>query len=263
MVDWEATLQRLLTERITLFLAILVLLLGLLAAALTIRALRRLFGTLGLSDAVEGTPFERSVQRFGTSTVSLIAWLGGLFVLATAVLVAFRLLGFTSTELLVTRVADYVPRVLVATVVIILGLVLGDKAALATRERLSQLKLAEIGILPTVVKYSIFYVAALVALAQLGVATTALVVLLAVFAFGLVFLGGVAFRDLLAAGAAGVYLILNQPYTIGDEVRIDGHRGIVQEVDVFATRIENDGEEFILPNHHLFRGGVVRIREES
>jgi len=119
----------------------------------------------------------------------------------------------------------------------------------------------QVGFLPAVVKYSVYYVAALLALAQLGVATAALLVLLGGYAFGVVFFGGLALRDLLRAGAAGVYLLLTQPYGIGDRVEVDDHRGIVQEVDLFVTRVEADGEEFIVPNHLVFRGGVVRVRE--
>jgi len=104
-------------------------------------------------------------------------------------------------------------------------------------------------------------VAVLIALSQLGVATLALVVLLAAYLFALVLLGGIALSDLLKSGAAGSYLLLNQPYAIGDEVQIGDARGIVQEVNLFVTHVENDGEEFIVPNSTVFEKGVVRIRE--
>jgi small-conductance mechanosensitive channel len=109
------------------------------------------------------------------------------------------------------------------------------------------------------VKYSILYIAAIIALAQVGVAIAALLVLLAAYTFGIVLLGAVAFKDLLASGAVGIYLLLNEPYSIGDEVRIDGNRGVVQEIDMFMTRIEVDGEEHILPNQQMFRSGIVRV----
>lgn len=259
MVQWSDVLQRLLVERFALFLAILVVLLGLLFGFLVARFVRQVLTRFGLGEAVEGTPFERSLQGIGTSTVSLIALLTGLFVVISAAFVSFRLVGLLSTELLVARITQYFPSVFIAALALIAGLVIGDKAAILTSERLRSVKLPETGVLPTLVKYSIIYVAVLVALSQLGVAVAALVVLLGAYAFGLVFLGGLAFKDLLAASAAGVYLLLNQPYSIGDEIRIDGNQGIVQEIDVFVTRIENDEEAFVVPNHHVFRGGVVRV----
>jgi small-conductance mechanosensitive channel len=143
---------------------------------------------------------------------------------------------------------------------VIIGLIAGDKSKIIIQERLRSVKLPEVSVLGEVAKYSIYYIAALIALAQLGIATTALLVLLAAYAFGIVFLCGIAFKQFLSAGAAGVYLLLVEPYTIGDEVRIDDRRGIVQEVDMFVTHIETDGEEYIIPNQQVFQSGIIRVR---
>jgi small-conductance mechanosensitive channel len=43
-------------------------------------------------------------------------------------------------------------------------------------------------------------------------------------------------------------------------VRIDGDGGVVQEVDLFVTHVESDGEEYIIPNAKVFREGIVRVR---
>ena len=67
-------------------------------------------------------------------------------------------------------------------------------------------------------------------------------------------------KDLLSSAAAGIYLLLTEPYSIGDEVEIDGARGVVQEVDVFATTVENDGEEYVIPNRKVLREGAMRVR---
>lgn len=264
MVDWQRLLDRLaelLTREFELFLAILVVLLGLTFGVLVTRLVRRGLQAFGVPDAVEGTPFERTAHRLGTSSVSLLARLTGLFVLAVAVLVALRILGILAREPFGTQVTGFLSQIFVAIVVVIVGLLAGDKAEVAVSERLRSVKLAEATLVPTLVKYSVFYVAALIALGQLGVATTALLVLLAAYAFGVFFLSGLAFKPLLAASAVGVYLLLNEPYSIGDEVEIDGHRGIVQEMDMFVTHIESESEEFIVPNHRVFQSGIVRFRE--
>jgi len=66
--------------------------------------------------------------------------------------------------------------------------------------------------------------------------------LLGAYALAVVLFAALATKDLVASAAAGVFLLLRQPYGIGDEVRVAGERGIVQEVDLFVTRIEADGE---------------------
>jgi small-conductance mechanosensitive channel len=256
----ERLLRGLVGMELTVAFAVVMLLAGLVLGFWVARWLGRLLVRFGVPTAVEGTPFERTARSFGTSTVSLLSRLAGLFVFLFAVVLALRLLGVLATELFVARLADFFPNVFAAAIIVIVGLLVGDKAYVMVSERLSSVKLPEVTLIPSLVKYSVFYVAGLLALAQLGVATAALLVLLAAYAFGLFFVGGLACKDMLTSAAAGIYLLLTQPYTIGDEVRIDDQRGIVQEMDVFVTRIESDEEEYLVPNRLVFRRGIVRIR---
>ncbi|WP_136686911.1 mechanosensitive ion channel domain-containing protein [Halorhabdus amylolytica] len=260
MADIAELLRTLFSEETAVTVAIIVLLVGAVAGYLVWRGTRTLLLRLEVDEAVEGTVFDRTMRNFGFSTVGLLALLSAMFVYVLAVFIALQVAQLMNTQMFWTRLMEYLPRLFIAALVVILGLVVGDKASLAVSERLKSIKLPEVTLLPSLVKYSIFYVAALVALGQLGVATTALVVLLAVYAFGLLFLAGLAFRDLLRAGAAGMYLLLSEPYSIGDEVEIDGNRGIVQEIDVFVTHIENEDTEFIIPNQRVLRSGITRIR---
>ena len=233
---------------------------GLVLGTITAWLVRRVLLAFGVDEAVEGTPFERTAQQLGSSSVRLLAQLCGLFVLAVAALYATRTLGIVPSQALVDELSRFLPRLFIAALVLMVGLILGDKAELVVSERLRSVKLPELTLIPHLVKLSIIYVAVLVALSQLGVATGALLILLAAYAFGIFFLGGLAFRDLMSSAAAGVYLLLTEPYSIGDEVAIDGARGIVQEVDVFVTYVEDDGEEYMIPNRKVFREGAMRVR---
>ncbi len=259
--DWVELLRSLFSRETAFAVAILILLVGLVLAYYTWRWVHRFSDRAGITEAVEGTPFERSARGFGTSTVGIVATLAGLFVYIGAIILALQFADLLRVEMFWSRFTGYLPRLFVAVLALIVGLIAGDKARLVVSERLRSVKLPEAGILPELVKYSIFYIAALIALGQVGVDTGALLVLLGAYAFGLVFLSGLAFKDLLAASAAGVYLLLAEPYAIGDKIEIDGKRGIVQEVDMFVTHVEDDGEEYIIPNQKVLRSGVVRVRE--
>ena len=253
-------LRRLLTSEVDLFVASVTVVVAVLLGVLVARVLGGLLTDAGVPDEVEGTLFERTAQRLGTSTVKLVSRLSGLFVIAVGTVFALQAAGIVNAGLLTERLTDLIPRLFIVALVVITGLVVGDKAELVVGERLRSVKLPEANALPLLVKYSVFYIAALVALGQLGVATAALLVLLGAYVFGLVFIGGLAFKEMLSSAAAGIYLVLKEPYTIGDEVVIDGQQGIVQEVDVFVTRIESDGREFVVPNRQVFETGVVRMR---
>ncbi len=251
--DLSAAEQNLLT-------AIVVLLAGVALGAVVAWTTRRVLVLFGVDDAVEGTPFERTARQLGGSTVQILGQLVGAFVFFIAALYALRTIGLVPGEALVEEIGAFLPKLFIAVLVLLIGLIVGDKAEIVVNERLKSVKLPEITIVSTLLKLSILYVAALIALSQLGVATGALLVLLSAYAFGVFFLGGLAFKDLLSSAAAGIYLLLTQPYVIGDEVEIDGNRGIVQEIDVFTTHVEDDGEEYIVPNRKVLREGAMRVR---
>jgi small-conductance mechanosensitive channel len=243
-----------------LTIAVAVLLAGLILGAATAWLVRRILIAFGVDSAVEGTPFERTARRLGSSTVRILAWLCGLFVFIVAAIYAAGTMDILPSAAFLTELRTFLPQLFIAVLVVIVGILLADKAELLVGERLRSIKLPEVTLLPTLVKFSILYIAALIALSQLGVATGALLVLLAAYAFGVVFLSGLAFKDLLSSAAAGIYLLLTEPYSIGDEVEIDGNRGIVQEVDVFVTYVESEGEEYMIPNRKVLRDGAMRVR---
>jgi small-conductance mechanosensitive channel len=259
--DWPRFIRQVFSRETAFTIAIAILVVGLVLAYWTWRWVDSLLRGMDVDDAVEGTPFERSANRLGTSTVSILSQLSGLFVYIAAIILALNIAQLLDTQLFWAQVSGYLPRLFIAAIAIVLGLVAGDKAALVASDRLRSIKLPEAELIPDLIKYSIFYIAALLALSQIGVATNALLILLAAYAFGLVFLSGLAFKDLLAASAAGIYLLLVEPYAIGDEVEIDDKRGIVQEVDMFVTHIEADGEEYVIPNQRVMKSGIIRIRE--
>ena len=256
-VEWNVLLR----EEFQYVLALLVLAAGIVAGYVIGRLNRRLLVAAGVPEAVERTPFERTAQSLGTDTVSLVARLSSWFIYGVVVLIALNIAELLNARLFWNGVLTFIPDLFIAILVFIIGFVVADKAELIVGERLRSVKLPEVGLIPRLVKYTIVFLSALVALSQVGVATGGLLILLAAYALAVILFGAVAFWDLLRSSAAGVYLLLNQPYGIGDEVRVGDDRGIVQEVDVFVTRIENDGEEYIVPNSRVFREGVVRFRE--
>lgn len=237
----------------------LVVLVGGLLGIVVGRVSRRTLQAAGVGDAVEGTSFERSAQSLGTSTIDLLSRLFAWVVFGIAVLGAVTVLNL-DTALFWQIVVQMVPQVFIAVLVLIVGFVIADKAELVVSERLRGVKLPEVAFIPRIVRYSVLYVAALVSLGQIGVATIALLVLLFLYFFGVIAFGVVALWDFLRSGAAGVYLLLEQPYSIGDRVRIGESEGVVQEVDLFVTRVEDDDHEYVVPNRKVFREGVVRER---
>ncbi len=239
----------------------IVLALGLVLGVLAGRLARRLLRAANIPSLVEGTAFERSAQSLGLSTVTIVAGMLSWFIYAVSVLAAVNIVGLLTTEQFWERFVGFVPQLFIAGLVVIVGFVVADKAELIVGERLRGVKLPEVTVVPKLVKYSVLYVVLLIALGQVGVQTLALVALLSVYAFGIVVLAAVALRDFLSSGAAGIYLLMRQPYVIGDRVEIGDRHGVVQGMDILVTRVENDSEEYIIPNSEVLDHGVVRLRD--
>lgn len=64
---------------------------------------------------------------------------------------------------------------------------------------------------------------------------------------------GFAFQDIFKNFLAGVILLLQQPFRIGDQISVDGYEGTVEEIALRSTQIQTyEGEEVVIPNSIVF-----------
>jgi len=64
---------------------------------------------------------------------------------------------------------------------------------------------------------------------------------------------GLALQGSLSNVAAGVMLLLFRPFRVGDAISVAGQSGVVDEVELFSTRIDTaDKRRIIIPNAQVF-----------
>lgn len=69
---------------------------------------------------------------------------------------------------------------------------------------------------------------------------------------------GFAFRDILQNFLAGILILWNQPFQIGDQIKMGEYEGNVEEIQTRATTIRTyDGRRIVVPNSSLFSNPVV------
>ena len=96
-----------------------------------------------------------------------------------------------------------------------------------------------------IIYYGILIFVILAALGKLGIQTNSFVAILG--AAGLAV--GLALQGSLANFAAGVMLIMLQPFQVGDTVEAGGAAGVVEEIQIFSTIISAaDNKRIIVPN---------------
>ncbi len=68
---------------------------------------------------------------------------------------------------------------------------------------------------------------------------------------------GFAFQDIFKNFLAGIILLVEEPFRIGDEVIIDGYQGVVKHISIRTTQIRTyNGEKVLLPNATVFTDAV-------
>lgn len=69
---------------------------------------------------------------------------------------------------------------------------------------------------------------------------------------------GFAFRDVISNWLAGVFILLSEPYRIGDAISIAGFEGRVEEIQTRSTLLQAwDGRRVVMPNAKLFTDALV------
>lgn len=69
---------------------------------------------------------------------------------------------------------------------------------------------------------------------------------------------GFAFRDILQNFFAGLILLIQEPFSLGDQIVVNSYEGTVKEISLRSTRIHTyDGRDVIIPNADLFTDSVL------
>lgn len=157
-----------------LVVALVILVLGWLIGALLGRAVAQVLGSLKVDEALRRAGFENFLRRGGTNLDSG-AFVGGLvkwFVVIVFLVAAFDVLGLSQVNLFLQEVVlGYLPRVIAAALVLLVGGVVGDIAGrvVVTAAKTAGVQSAHFA--GAIAKWAVWVFAILVALSHLGIAT--------------------------------------------------------------------------------------------
>jgi small conductance mechanosensitive channel len=105
----------------------------------------------------------------------------------------------------------------------------------------------------TLIYFGLMVAVVIAALNAVGIHTTSLTALLASAGVAI----GLAVKDSLANFAAGVMILLFNPYRMGDFVEVAGASGSVQEVSIFNTLLQTvDNVQVTVPNSAVINDNI-------
>jgi hypothetical protein len=243
---------------------VVVIVLGYVVARFVGKAIATLAEKLGLQSAADQSGLADSMHRMGLARNvpgiigSIVFWL----LMSVFLMAAFNILGLQAVSDAMQGIVNYIPKLLVATVVIVVGLLVATflRGVVATSTDRVGLSYAEH------LANGCYYVFALLtfiaAFNQLGV-QFALLEQLILISFGAAAVGfalafGLGGRDVMAGILAGYYI--RQRLHAGDHVTVGHLEGTVREVGPVATIIETDEDGLLnrrsVPNTKMLNEAV-------
>lgn len=149
-----------------------------------------------------------------------------------------------------------------ALIILILGYAVAGKLAkiiLRVCEK-QQLDITLSRFLASTTKVVIMVMVSVMALSKIGVSITPFIAAIGAISLG----AGLALQGLLANYAAGFNIIIIRPFVVGDTIEVQGVTGIVNEVQLAYTVVENeDGAQITIPNKHIVGEVVLNSRKDS
>jgi small conductance mechanosensitive channel len=110
--------------------------------------------------------------------------------------------------------------------------------------------------LSNIIKYALWVVVAITVLTQFGVETTSIIAALG----GLALAVGLALQGTLSNVAAGVMILIQRPFRVGETITAGIVNGTVQGIGLFTTEIlQLDGLYVMVPNNELWNKPIVNF----
>lgn len=113
--------------------------------------------------------------------------------------------------------------------------------------------------LGNVIKYALWVILGVTVLTQFGVRTTTIIAALG----GLALAVGLALQGTLSNVAAGVMILLQRPFRVGETISAGPVMGTVQGIGLFTTEITQlDGLYVMVPNNELWNKAIVNFSRQ-
>lgn len=110
--------------------------------------------------------------------------------------------------------------------------------------------------LSNIIKYALWVVVGITVLTQFGVQTTSIIAALG----GLALAVGLALQGTLSNVAAGVMILIQRPFRVGETITAGIVNGTVQSIGLFTTEIlQLDGLYVMVPNNELWNKPIVNF----
>ena len=152
----------------------------------------------------------------------------------------------------------FLPGLLIALVLFVVTLVAASLLSQAVRRTMTNRDMDKelTQVLTIITRWGLIILGTIVALQQINFNVTAFLTSLGIIGFTI----GFAIQDVSKNFVAGLLLLLQEPFQIGDAITVSGYTGVVQTVDLRSTLLRTfDGTNVIIPNGDVYTSAIVNF----
>jgi small conductance mechanosensitive channel len=163
-------------------------------------------------------------------------------------------------ENLLVSFLRFLPSLIAALVIFVLGLILSVVVSRMLRITLERrdVKPEAVTVVVRLTYISIITLTLVIALQQIGFNLTAFLAGLGILGFTI----GFALQDVSKNFVAGLLLLIQQPFNVGDIIEVNEYLGKVLEIDMRATRMRMlDGRIVLVPNGEIFTHAIINYSQ--
>ncbi len=165
-------------------------------------------------------------------------------------------------EKLSQKIADYLPNILSALIILVVGYIVIKLLLKLMRTAFSHSKLDETGwnFLISLTKAVLYVILTVMVLSQLKVPMSSIIAALGTAGLAI----GLALRDSLSNVAGGFIVMFSRPFRVGDYVEIADKEGFVSQISIIYTKLLTlDNKAVIIPNSTVVSATVTNYTQED
>ena len=163
----------------------------------------------------------------------------------------------TFVKAFAVNLASFLPKLIAALIVLLFFWVLHRVLrGVLNRSLAGRASMLAADILRKLLKYAVLGIGLLMAASQLGFNVLSMLAGLGVAGLAV----GLAAKDTMANFIAGLIILWDKPFALGDDVEIGDTQGYVRHIELRSTKLEDiDGNDVILPNSEVVSKRIVNF----
>lgn len=185
------------------------------------------------------------------------------FMLLIFIVAATDIVGMPAISNLFNDILNWIPNLLVALVILVLGLLFAELIRKAVHTACDSLGIPSARLISMLAFYFLFINIAISALAQAQIDTSfissniSILIGAAALAFAIGY--GLAAKNVVANFLASYYT--KDKFHVGDQIRIDGIEGVISDMDRSTITLVSDGKKILIPLNKLASEKVEILRQ--